>query len=310
MSAGEAGHGAVLTTTAGPKVARLRPALAGALHTFLWLFGGLAAGLVLGNVVFEGFRAHTGDILAGITGAVFPVAGLVAGSALWGVFMGRLAGVTDRRAMARAGIVGFVPVTLGMGVLLQALEPVALRLLGQWVPIHRLFTLFFVPTAYIIVAVAAQRLAGAAGHGAARVVARRAGLAAAVAFLVVNLGMDALGWRVGAPGAAERFTMLVVMFAGNVGAALAGGGVLGMALGVPRGRHDMSHESDWARLAEYASQPEADVDLGRLEDAGIPTMVKGPETGIFGPGIAAPTPLGVTVFVPADRLEEARALLA
>ncbi|MDX1616803.1 MAG: hypothetical protein R3300_21020 [Candidatus Promineifilaceae bacterium] len=42
-----------------------------------------------------------------------------------------------------------------------------------------------------------------------------------MAFLVVNLVMETLGWVVGAPGAAARYTMLTVMFAGNLGAALA-----------------------------------------------------------------------------------------
>lgn len=71
----------------------------------------------------------------------------------------------------------------------------------------------------------------------------------------------------------------------------------------------MSDESDWTRLAEYGARPEADLVMGRLEQAGIPALVKGPETGIFGPGLAGTTPLGVTVFVPADRLQEARDLL-
>jgi hypothetical protein len=47
---------------------------------------------------------------------------------------------------------------------------------------------------------------------------------------VVNLLMEAAGWVVGAPGAAERATMLTVMFAGNLGAALAGGAVMAIRL--------------------------------------------------------------------------------
>jgi hypothetical protein len=58
----------------------------------------------------------------------------------------------------------------------------------------------------------------------------RVGLAAALAFLAVNLAMEAAGWVVGGPRAAERFTMLTVMFAGDLGAALAGGAVLGWTL--------------------------------------------------------------------------------
>jgi hypothetical protein len=55
----------------------------------------------------------------------------------------------------------------------------------------------------------------------------RVGLVASVAFLVVNLVMDASGWVMGAPGAAKRATMLVVMFVGDLGSALAGGAALG-----------------------------------------------------------------------------------
>ena len=42
--------------------------------------------------------------------------------------------------------------------------------------------------------------------------------------------MEALGWQVGGPGAAERATMLTVLFVSNLGAALAGGAMLGMTL--------------------------------------------------------------------------------
>jgi hypothetical protein len=42
--------------------------------------------------------------------------------------------------------------------------------------------------------------------------------------------MEGAGWVVGAPRAAERFTMLTVMFVGNLAAALAGGALLGWQL--------------------------------------------------------------------------------
>ena len=56
------------------------------------------------------------------------------------------------------------------------------------------------------------------------------GLTAALAFLAINLAMEALGWLIGAPGAEERGTMITVLIAGNLGAALAGGAMLGMTL--------------------------------------------------------------------------------
>ena len=45
--------------------------------------------------------------------------------------------------------------------------------------------------------------------------------------------MEALGWQIGGPGAAERATMLTVLFVSNLGAALAGGAVLGLTLTQP-----------------------------------------------------------------------------
>jgi hypothetical protein len=58
----------------------------------------------------------------------------------------------------------------------------------------------------------------------------RIGVSSGSVSLAVNLGMEALGWQVGRPGAAERATMLTVLFVSNLGAALAGGAMLGMTL--------------------------------------------------------------------------------
>jgi hypothetical protein len=55
-----------------------------------------------------------------------------------------------------------------------------------------------------------------------------AGAAAALAFLAANLLMESRGWVVGAPGAAERNTMIAVLLVGMIAAALAGGAVLGL----------------------------------------------------------------------------------
>ncbi|MBX6366281.1 MAG: DUF2007 domain-containing protein [Gemmatimonadetes bacterium] len=67
--------------------------------------------------------------------------------------------------------------------------------------------------------------------------------------------------------------------------------------------------SDWVKLREYAGQLEAALDLGILEGAGIPTLVRGPEIGIFGPGFVGATSRGVSILVPRDRLEAALELL-
>jgi hypothetical protein len=62
-------------------------------------------------------------------------------------------------------------------------------------------------------------------------------------------------------------------------------------------------------LKEYFGLGEADLDIGLLEGAGIPVLVKGPPTGIFGPGFAGPTADGVTVLVPEECLTAARQVL-
>ena len=94
-----------------------------------------------------------------------------------------------------------------------------------------MFTLLFVPAAFLISAVGAWALGRGLGD---RALSWRlfwsAGLTAAVAFLVVNLSLEAAGWVVGAPRAAERATMLVVMFSGNLVAALTAGAVMGHRL--------------------------------------------------------------------------------
>src|SRR5258707_406520 len=81
--------------------------------------------------------------------------GMLAGSALWGVWLGRLAGARDQLRMAAAGALGFAPITITLGLVLSLLEPVAVDRLGAQFPIARLFTLFFVPTAFLIAGVGA-----------------------------------------------------------------------------------------------------------------------------------------------------------
>lgn len=65
----------------------------------------------------------------------------------------------------------------------------------------------------------------------------------------------------------------------------------------------------WAEIGRYASQVEADIHRGILEDAGIPVLEKGQLTGAFGPGFAGATMHGVRLFVPDDALDHARALI-
>jgi len=65
----------------------------------------------------------------------------------------------------------------------------------------------------------------------------------------------------------------------------------------------------WRKAAIFAAEPGAELARQQLEAAGIPVALINDRTGIFGPGFAGASHLGVTVLVPSDRLEEARELL-
>ena len=217
-------------------VPTLRPSLAGAVFTALSLVGGIVLGIVVGNFVFNLFPGHNfpnPSPVAMAVAAVPALMGMFIGSAVWGVLMGRLAQVSpnDWRRMALAGGLSFAPTTIGLALLLQIVEPIALREYGDWLPLYRLFTVLFVPTAFVIAGVSAWSIGvGLRNRPLAWRLLWQVGLVAALAFLAVNLLMESLGWVVGAPRAAERFTMLTVMSLGNLGAALAGGALMGVRL--------------------------------------------------------------------------------
>jgi hypothetical protein len=208
---------------------------AGAWKTVATLFGGLLVGILVGNLVFAvlpGSSVQDPHIGYALIAAIPTLLLLGLGSGAWGRAMARLTGETPSRRMAWAGFLGFAPITLVMAFSLLALEPIAVERFGARVPIHRVFTLLFVPTAFIISAVSAFAIGiGLRDGPLSRSLAWRVGLTGAVSFLAVNLLMESVGWVVGAPGAAERATMITVMSLGNLAAALAGGAVLGLALG-------------------------------------------------------------------------------
>lgn len=212
------------------------PILKGAFLTILTLFGGLLIGLVAGDIVFRlipGSSINNVKLGHAAIAAIPALAGFLAGGAAWGVQMGRLAGASDTRTrrMAVAGMVGFGPITIILAAGLGVGESVIVESIGSQTPIHRIFTLLFVPSAFLIAGASAYAVGrGLRDKALAVSLFWRVGLAAAVTFLLVNLVMESLGWVVGAPGAAERATMITVLAAGNLGAALVGGGVLGLIL--------------------------------------------------------------------------------
>lgn len=98
--------------------------------------------------------------------------------------------------------------------------------------IHFVYSVLFVPVAGIVAAVGAFALGvGLNGRALGMRLAANAGAAALLTFLAVDLLMCALGWRVGAPNAAHRATMLVVTALGASAAAVAAGGAIGARIG-------------------------------------------------------------------------------
>lgn len=70
-------------------------------------------------------------------------------------------------------------------------------------------------------------------------------------------------------------------------------------------------DTPWVELITYASGFEADITVARLEAEDIPAMRDNNDTvGIFGPGFQGASAFGITVRVPLDRLDAARAVLA
>ena len=208
---------------------------AGAWKTVATLFGGLLVGILIGNLVFAilpGSSVTNPHVGYALIAAIPTLISLAIGAAAWGRAMARITGAPASRRMAWAGVLGFAPVTLLVAFALLALEPIAVERFGERVPIHRVFTLLFVPSAFIISAVSAFAIGlGLRDSRLARSLAWRVGMTGAASFLTVNLIMEAAGWIVGAPRAAERATMITVMSLGNLAAALAGGAMLGVVLG-------------------------------------------------------------------------------
>lgn len=203
-----------------------------ALATAFILIAGIVLGGAVGAILNDRLPGHPTDVINIILSAIPALGGVIGGGAVWGWAIARITRAGNPKRMARAGAIGFGPLMIVIAFALTFLETLIVeKNQGPQLPIHNVFTLLFVPAAAIIVGVGGFALGIGTGD---RIVARkllwRCALAGGLAFLIVNLTMDALGWRVGAPNAAERATMLTTAFLGNFAAALAGGGVIGKTL--------------------------------------------------------------------------------
>jgi hypothetical protein len=214
------------------KASAFRKIVGSSVLTGLGLAGSLAAAFILGNQIFETMNAHVSGFLSGLAGFAFLLVCFAIGGTVWGYGLARLYNAPDPLQVARKAILAFAGITILAGIALEVVFGLISALgSGFPMPIHHAFTLVFVPTAGLIAALLGSRMgqwlhSAPPPHRSSLYI----GLSAALAFLVVNLVMLQLGWKIGAPGAAERMTMITVMLLSNTGAALAGGAALGYVL--------------------------------------------------------------------------------
>lgn len=195
-----------------------------------FLLGGILTGGLVGNRLHAALAPGSAALGVGLS-ALAALLLACGGGALWGRALGRMAGAVQLRRVALAGALGFGPPVILAGLALAGLERLLVVQMRVALPLHHLFTLLFVPATLVVAAAGAYALGlGLRDRPLASRLASRSGVAAAVTFLAVDLLMDAAGWRVGAPRAAERATMITVAATGALAAALAAGAVLGRML--------------------------------------------------------------------------------
>lgn len=66
---------------------------------------------------------------------------------------------------------------------------------------------------------------------------------------------------------------------------------------------------DFVEIAVFPSRLEAETIGHALDQYDIPFLIQSHDVGMFGPGMAAITPGGASLRVPADRVDEVRELL-
>lgn len=182
--------------------------------------------------ISESLVAHATTLVRTLIAAPIAIFIMAGGSAAWGWNMAIQTGSSEKKRMASAAVLGFIPAIIILATILPIIE-IALfeNAANPVLPIHILYTVLFVPTTFIITGITSYALGLA--HNDPQLARRlliRSGIAGALAFLAVNTVMEFIGYQVGAPGAAGRATMITVTMLGNIGAALAGGAVLGITL--------------------------------------------------------------------------------
>ena len=203
------------------------PVLMSAVATPASLMGGVLVGATLG-VLLDRLSIHAPDQTL-ILLVMIPIFG---GGALWGILLSRIHGLPNRTGATITGSLSFGLGVIGAATLLLRLERILVgqhRLSG--VPVHVIFTLLFVPATFLVAAIGSSAILLVSGNRTHWIrSALMTGLTASLSFLIIDLLLDSLGMRVGAPRAAEHFTMLSVAFLGSTAAAFSGGAILGLVL--------------------------------------------------------------------------------
>lgn len=217
------------------------PSLAVSGLTALYLPGGIAVGLGAALPVSAIPTAGHPHLVRNVLSGVILLVAVFLASRAWGRVVGARTGCPDPARMGRVAGFAFAPVLMAAGITLGLLEPVFVGAgAARGLPLHVVFRILFMAATLLVAGVTAAALTAAAGRRAAALrVGLEVGVGGGLAFFLAALGMDALGWRVGAPGAAERATMLVVTLVGCLAAALAAGGVLGARLSGPSRARDL-----------------------------------------------------------------------
>ena len=168
-----------------------------------------------------------------VIGLLALIAGLLAIGALWGFGIALLNKRHPRR-LAAAGARHWGIPTFIFTLFLESVNAFQNEndlSLAVNVSRHFIFTISFAFSALVISAVAIRGMVRALGRDElARRTGIYSGLASAVGFILVDLVMLSQGWELGR-WMGGRSILLTVMFAGNLGAASAGGATMGWLLG-------------------------------------------------------------------------------
>lgn len=160
----------------------------------------------------------------------FPVFFFVAvllGGALFGRTLSRLTHYANERRLMIAGGLGFaIPFTTVVFALNMAEAIVTAGKISM--PLHILFAILFNGGMFLISLCHGLVYGIALKNSRAMIrLALASGVGGVLGFGLVNLLMDTLGLRVGAPNAEQTATMLTTLIFGNVVGALSGGAALG-----------------------------------------------------------------------------------